>query len=98
MFCHHTDCMDRKCEACGLPARYNILLAKSIHNQDGPMAEMPRYYLPNESARSHGEMEEVHFCADCMRKLEDALRATILGIQADNDRVKMEPVTKAARH
>lgn len=73
--------MDANCYACGGRAKYSILLAQT----DG------RLYIPNQLVRDtvieqtglldHGE---VAFCAGCMRKIEDGLRATVSYLQSEN--------------
>lgn len=57
---------------------------------------MDRYYIPNRSNRETigsgmENSEEVPFCTDCMRKVEDGLRATILGLQMENQLLAIQP-------
>jgi hypothetical protein len=70
------------CVCCGKPARYTIQLAVGPSHND-----LTRYYIPNDFAReAHGgydPIEEVPFCAACMRPIEDNLRATIGYLQSE---------------
>jgi hypothetical protein len=85
--------MSEFCVCCGKPSKYSIQLA------EGPQANrllaLPRYYLPNQHARNPEfppVINQISFCADCMRSVEDALRATILYLQAENDQLSIKPV------
>lgn len=58
-----------------------------------------RHYLPNDGNRAAAgvhfpadELEELPLCPSCMRTVEDNFRATILYLQAENDRLKIEKV------
>lgn len=79
----------KKCVGCGEPGRFSVVLA--IGPQGHADLHIPRYYIPNQNVRRAGDegfprtTEEVPFCEKCMRAIENNLRATILGIQADND-------------
>ena len=55
----------------------------------------PRYYLPNQRTRDPKfpqVVEEVHFRTACMRAVEDAVRATILYRQAENNQLSIKPI------
>jgi hypothetical protein len=81
------------CVCCSKPSEYSILMA--VGAQAERLIAQPRYYLPNQHARNPAfpqVVEEVHFCADCMRAVEDAVRATILYRQAENDQLSIKPV------
>jgi hypothetical protein len=85
--------MQEFCICCSKPSQYSIVLA------EGPQANRllatPRYYLPNQHARNPSfpdVTKEIHFCAECMRRVEDAVRATILYLQAENDLISAKPV------
>jgi hypothetical protein len=85
--------MSEFCVGCGTPSKYSIHLALGI--QADRLVALPRYYLPNQHARGpHAPpvIEEVHFCVECMRTVEDNLRATILYLQAENDQLSIKPV------
>ncbi|NOH03696.1 MAG: hypothetical protein HND47_17905 [Chloroflexi bacterium] len=78
-----------KCICCNNQGKYSVLLAVG---SDGK-SESPRYYIPNQTVRASllqmpdmmGEVvHEVYFCHDCMRKVEDNLRATIAYLQTEN--------------
>lgn len=78
-----------KCICCNQEGKYSILLA--IGPQANADDKSPRYYLPNQSARSKkvarlvgSPIEEVWFCPVCMRKVEDNLRATIQYLKSEN--------------
>jgi hypothetical protein len=84
--------MPVQCICYGKPSKYSIQLAEGPQAND--LVALPRYYLPNNGARdpSHpADLKEIHFCAECMRPVEDAVRATILYLQAENDRVSIRP-------
>ncbi len=85
--------MSEFCICCGKPSKYSIHLAVGI--QANRLLALPRYYLPNQHARDPQfppVIDEIHFCAECMRSVEDALRATILYLQAENDQLSIKPV------
>jgi hypothetical protein len=85
--------MSEFCICCGQPGKYSIHLAGGI--QADRLVALPRYYLPNQHARDPqfpAAIDEIHFCAECMRTVEDALRATILYLQAENDQLSIKPV------
>lgn len=71
------------CVACGATARFSILLASQSGDRSGAIPAT-RYYLPNQMVREAGAHNEVWFCLDCMRALEDSFRATILYLQSEN--------------
>lgn len=70
--------LDAPCYACGAAGNYSVLLAQT-HG---------RLHLPNQIVRGsvppHPGYGEVTFCADCMRAVEDALRATVLYLQTEH--------------
>ena len=81
------------CVCCGKPSEYSIRLA--IGSQAERLVATPRYYLPNQHARNPQfpqVVEDVFFCAPCMRAVEDAVRSTILYLQAENDQLSIKPV------
>lgn len=81
------------CICCSKPSTFSIILAEG--SQAKRLLAMPRYYLPNQHARNPefpDVKKEIHFCAECMRRVEDAVRATILYLQAENDQVSVKPV------
>jgi hypothetical protein len=85
--------MQEFCICCSKPGEHSITLA------EGPQASRllatPRYYLPNQHVRNPDFLDvakEIHFCAQCMRHIEDTVRATILYLQAENDQVSIRPV------
>jgi hypothetical protein len=85
--------MQEFCICCGKPSKYSVQLAEG--SQAKRLLAVPRYYLPNQHARNPkfpATMEEIHFCKKCMRSVEDALRATILYLQAENDQLSIKPV------
>jgi hypothetical protein len=85
--------MSEFCICCGKPSKYSINLA--VGSQADRLVALPRYYLPNQHARNPEfpqVIEDVHFCEDCMRPVEDAVRATILYLQAENDQLSIKPV------
>jgi hypothetical protein len=85
--------MSEFCICCGKPSKYSIQLAEGT--QAKRLLAIPRYYLPNQHARDPKfptVTEEIHFCKKCMRAVEDALRATILYLQAENDQLSIRPV------
>lgn len=76
------------CICCGKNGRFSILLAVGPNNTD-KKNDTDRYYIPNDAVRktagtSLDPTEKVSFCGDCMRKVEDNLRATILYLQSEN--------------
>lgn len=85
--------MQEFCICCGKESKYSIQLAIGI--QAERLVALPRYYLPNQHARTPefpATIEEIHFCTECMRSVEDSLRATILYRQAENDQLSIKPV------
>jgi hypothetical protein len=85
--------MSEFCICCGKPSKYSINLATG--SQAERLVALPRYYLPNQHARDPKfppVVAEVHFCVECMRAVEDAVRATILYLQAENDQLSIKPV------
>jgi len=69
-----------KCYTCGKNSNFSILLART----NG------RIYLPNQAVRREAQdygdgYGEISFCKDCMRAIEDSLRATILYLQTENN-------------
>lgn len=85
--------MDEFCVCCGKPAKYSTHLA--VGTQANRLVALPRYYVPNQHARDPNfppVVEDIHFCAECMRRVEDSLRATILYLQAEHDQVSIKPV------
>ena len=85
--------MPEFCICCGKSSKYSIRLA--LGPQSDRLVAVPRFYLPNQHARNPDfppVIEDVHFCADCMRPVEDALRATILYLQAENGQLSIKPV------
>jgi hypothetical protein len=75
-----------KCICCGEPGKFSVVLAVGPNNDP---VDMPRYYIPNDGVRECNgtpldPSEIVPFCGTCMRAVEDNLRATILGLQAEN--------------
>jgi hypothetical protein len=85
--------MEEFCVCCGKASKYSIQLA--IGPQAERLVALPRYYLPNQYARNPEfppVINEIHFCAGCMRSVEDAVRATILYLQAENDQLSIKPV------
>jgi hypothetical protein len=85
--------MDEFCVCCGKESKYSVELALGPHAER--LIALPRYYLPNQHARDPkfpAKIEQVAFCADCMRAVEDSIRATILYLQAENDQLSVKPV------
>lgn len=85
--------MSEFCICCGKPSKYSIQLA--VGSQANRFKALLRYYLPNQHARDPkfpSVINDVYFCVDCMRSVEDALRATILYLQAENDQLSIKPV------
>jgi hypothetical protein len=81
------------CICCGKPSKYSIRLAVGI--QANRLVALPRYYIPNQHARDPEAppvIEDIYFCSECMRQVEDNLRATILYLQAENDQLSIKPV------
>jgi hypothetical protein len=81
------------CVCCGKPSTYSVLLA--VNSPDERLVAIPRYYLPNQHARNPDfprVVEETYFCAECMRAVEDAVRATILYRQAENNQLSIKAV------
>lgn len=74
------------CTGCGKPARYTIQLTLGTQGNTGEI----RFYIPNDfvrqEAKKHPELiDDVAFCATCMRVIEDNLRATIGYLRSEND-------------
>jgi hypothetical protein len=85
--------MSEFCICCGQPSKYSIQMA--VGPQANRLLATPRYYLPNQHARDPDfppVVDNIHFCATCMRSVEDAVRATILYLQAENDQLSVKPV------
>lgn len=85
--------MSEFCVCCAKPSDYAIQLAIGPHGKR--LIALPRYYLPNQHARNPDfppVIEDVHFCKGCMRTVEDAVRSTILYLQAENDQLSIKPV------
>ena len=85
--------MTEFCVCCGKPSEYSIHLAVGPHAER--LIALPRYYLPNQHARNPEfpqVVEEIDFCKECMRAVEDAVRARILYRQAENDQLSIKPV------
>jgi hypothetical protein len=81
------------CVCCGKDSKYSIRLAEGPQASD--LVDLPRYYLPNMGARDPAhpaDLREIYFCKECMRPVEDAVRATILYLQAENGRLSIKPV------
>jgi hypothetical protein len=81
------------CVCCGEPGKFSIILAVGPNNKP---VDIDRYYIPNENVREHigtgmDVSQVVPFCADCMRRVEDNLRATIIYIQSENDLLEIKP-------
>ncbi|MHC4135081.1 MAG: hypothetical protein ACYS0K_08860 [Planctomycetota bacterium] len=79
------------CVACGAEPRYSIALAAADDEFLGR-----RYYLPNENVRRASAEEEVLFCHECIRALEDAFRATLLYRQVESQRPEPPGATRPA--
>lgn len=85
------------CVCCGEPGKFSIILAVGPNGSHA--VNIDRYYIPNQIVRSAQEdedgppdvTEEVPFCAEHMRAVEDNLRATILYFQAENNRLTIKP-------
>jgi hypothetical protein len=79
-----------KCYCCQEEAKCSILVSDgSTHQKDKPF-EPSRVYLPNQLVRERaitdkGLINELWFCHECMRKIEDNLRATILYLKTENN-------------
>ena len=77
------------CVACGGESKFSIILAVGV---DGNDSKKDRYYFPNQMVRSesprNSPAREIGFCADCIRKLEDNFRGTLLYIQKEKGVVK----------
>lgn len=83
-----------KCVCCGKAGDFTILLCVG---PDGPQAEVPRYYIPNQYVRSILDKDpdmvsEVAFCQAHIRILEDGLRATIRYYQAEAQLITLKPI------
>jgi hypothetical protein len=84
--------MQEFCICCGKTSKYSIHLAVGSHAKR--LVAIPRYYLPNQHARNPKfppVVDEIHFCRKCMRSVEDAVRSTILYLQAENDQLSIKP-------
>lgn len=67
--------MATKCECCGEPGKYTIL----VSDTDG------RLYLPNQIVREYEDQtRELLLCHKCMRTVEDNFRATIAYLKSEN--------------
>lgn len=68
--------LKKKCYACGQGGNYSVVLSRTGD----------RLYLPNQIVRADDfpPVEEVVFCASCMRTIEDSLRATVLYLQSEH--------------
>jgi len=62
------------CNGCFQEGIFSILLAGNDDYR----------YIPNQSVREHGDIEEVWFCDTCMRRLEDSFRATLIYLRSEN--------------
>lgn len=75
---------NEQCHCCDEEADYSIKVAIGPNGSDGS----ERIYLPNQSVReSRDELEEMWFCHDCMRFIEDNFRATISYLKEENGTV-----------
>jgi ribosomal protein L28 len=86
---------EEKCVCCNKKAKINIELVNDTHRGTNVT---PRWYIPNQVARTitdgiRSRIEKVWFCSDCIRKVEDNLRATITYLQIENDILLPQPVT-----
>ena len=81
------------CICCGDEAERSVRLFTGPQDPKGPLSAISRYYIPSQSAQGPRDAEEAWFCRECMRQVEDNLRATILYIQAENSRVEIKPAT-----
>lgn len=82
------------CECCGKPGNFTIVVASGEHS-DELLGE--RIYLPNQHARKHkGVLRKMAFCKRCMRKVEDAVRAQVLYLRAENGKLITLTVQDAA--
>ena len=75
-----------ECICCGKQGKYSILLATGPNMKP---VDVDRIYIPNDGFRempgmAMGGDEETPFCAECMRKVEDNLRATIMYLQSEH--------------
>lgn len=82
-----------KCKSCKKPAKYSILLSACF--SDPNEEKNPRFYIPNQNVREEhtkkgGLINEVWFCHDCMRILEDNFRATLLYLQVENELLELK--------
>jgi hypothetical protein len=85
--------MQEFCICCGKASKYSIYLA--VGTQAERLVALPRYYIPNQHAHDPkfpSTTDEIHFCMQCMRSVEDALRATILYLQAETNQLSIKPV------
>lgn len=87
-----------KCVGCGEAGAFSVVLA--VGPQGTSQNTTDRYYIPNQSVREAmgtpmDPTETIPFCGTCIRRVEDAVRATILYIQAENGRVAVHPTEPA---
>ena len=83
------------CVGCGEAHDFSVVLA--VGPQATSQNATDRYYIPNEAVRDAmgtpmDPTEIIPFCATCMRRVEDAIRATVLYIQAETGRVAVRPI------
>jgi hypothetical protein len=86
------------CVCCGKDGVFSIQLA---YGPEGSAdLDLARFYLPNQGFRdpdgpppeAQKQIKETWFCAECMRAVEDAVRATILYRQAESLSLKISGV------
>lgn len=78
------------CTGCGEKARVSIQLSVDANEDNSARYYLPSYFVRHVVPDLH-HVQEVSFCAECMRTLEDNLRATILGLQHEARRIKISP-------
>lgn len=70
------------CTCCGAPSLHTIQIARGP-DHDG---KSRRLYLPNLFARENGaDIEEMPFCPECLRTIEDNFRATVQYLKTEHD-------------
>ena len=85
-----------RCVCCRKPGKQSIMLAVGPNRRS---VDIGRYYVPNYRVRhfvGKGQTDVtkiVPFCATCMRRVEDNLRATILYLQAENGQLAIKDAT-----
>jgi hypothetical protein len=85
-----------RCVCCGKPGKQSIMLAIGRNRKS---VDIGRYYIPNYRVRhfvGNGQIDVtkiVPFCATCMRRVEDNLRATILYLHAENGQLAIKNAT-----